>query len=257
MEQLTAEERRSKVAIDMPAENIWQRLLDLEGARRDKDFLKSFKAPPRIFRDAFYFLMTLLSKTLFEVKISGVSNIPVKGPYILAANHSSAMDYPLVAWAMPREPRDNLYAVTTSYFYDNPFAHLFIMVATNSIRIDTSDDYGPALKTAAKVLAQGGAVYINPEGTWSETGQLMPFKPGVGLLSYELKVPIVPVYISGTFDILPPHAVFPKRRGKITLSFGEPIQPSEAGEGNYYIYKKIADDVRQEIINLRDKKTGI
>ena len=239
--------------------DIWENLLDLEAARNDREFLKTFKRPPLFIRDLFYSLVTLLFKLMFTAEIRGVENIPSGGPYIIAPNHSSALDYPVVAWAMPRAARDSLYAVTTSYFYDNPFTRLFIMIATNSIRVDTTSEYEPALRAAAKVLAQGGSLYINPEGTWSEDGKLMPFKPGVGLLSYELKVPIIPVRIDGAFDVLPPHAVFPKKRGRVTVTFGRPVMPAAYGklEAGYETYKKIADDVREEIIKLSVKKAGI
>lgn len=239
--------------------DIWENLLDLEAARNDKGFLKTFRRPPIFVRDSFYALTTLLFKAMFAAEIKGLENIPARGPYIIAPNHSSALDYPVVAWAMPRAARDGLYAVTTSYFYDNPFTRFFIMIATNSIRIDTTNEYEPALRAAAKVLAQGGSLYINPEGTWSEDGKLMAFKPGVGLLSYELKVPIVPVRIDGTFDVLPPHALFPKKRGKVTVTFGRPLIPEAYSklEAGYETYSKIAGDVREEIVRLGVKKTGV
>ncbi len=236
--------------------DIWDKLLDIDSAKKDKGFLKTFKRPPVMVRDIFYCLVTLIFKALFSSDIRGLKNLPEKGPYIVAANHSSALDYPVVAWSMPKNARDELYAITTSYFYDNPFTRFFIMIATNSIRIDTMDDYGPALQAAAKVLAQGGSVYINPEGTWSENGKLMEFKPGVGLLSIKLNVPIVPVYIGGTFDILPPHALFPRKRGSVKVYFGKPIYP-DLSEGGYDAYKKIADGVRGEIMKLRDKKDSV
>lgn len=240
---------------------VWEKLLDLDEAYKDKRFLATFKRPPLVVRDIFYSLVTLLFRLLFSADIRGLENLPEKGPYIIAANHSSALDYPVVAWAMPKKSRDGLFAVTTSYFYDNPFTRFFIMIATNSIRVDTQDDYTPALKITAKVLAQGGSVYINPEGTWSENGELMPFKPGVGLLSFKLNVPIVPVHIGGTFDILPPKAIFPRKRGKVSVFFGEPLYPGRyrtaSPEGGYEVYKKISDDLREEIVKLRDKKTGV
>ncbi len=236
--------------------------MGLSSAYGDKDFLKSFRSPPGMFRDFFYLLMTALSRTLFEATIDGVSNLPAEGAYIIAANHCSAADYPLIAWAMPKRARENLYAVTTSHFYDNPFARMFIFIATNSVRIDTEKDFIPALQASARVLAAGKAIYINPEGTWSETGELMPFKAGVGLLAVELNVPVVPVFIGGTFEILPPHSLFPKKRGKITISFGRPVRPEKyrellGKEENYYVYKRLADDLRQEIISLRDKKSSL
>jgi len=239
--------------------NVWGKLLDLDGAYKDEGFLRTFKRPPLFIRDSFFFLATVIFRLLFKADIRGIEHLPEGGPYIVAANHSSALDYPVVAWSMPKPARDELYAVTTSYFYDNPFTRFFIMIATNSIRVDTQDDYGPALKTAAKVLAQGGSVYINPEGTWSEDGALMAFKPGVGLLSYMLKVPIVPVYLGGTFDILPAKAIFPRKRGSVKVYFGKPIYPDNylSVDPGYDVFKRIADDVRGEIVRLRDKKDSV
>ena len=246
----------------MASDNHWRAFLDLAAAYEDKGFLKKFQTPARKFRGAFYSLLTLLSKTLFRVKVDGLANLPEHGPYIIAANHCSAADYPLIAWALPEKARDNLYAVTTAYFYDNPFTRPFILTVTNSVRIDTERDFIPALRASARVLAQGGSLYINPEGTWSESGELLPFKVGVGLLSFELAVPIVPVHIGGTHEFLPAHALLPRQLGRITISFGQPIYPEKykefvGREEDYYVYKRITDDLREEMINLRDKKTRL
>ena len=233
----------------------WAKLLDLEEAYRDKEFLNKFGRPFAVFRPLFYLLITALSKIIFNAKIFGIENIPQKSPYIIAATHCSAADYPLIAWAMPKSARDNMYTITTAYFYDNPFARAFIFFAANSVRIDTVKDFTPALRASARILAHGRSLYINPEGTWSEDGKLLPFKAGAGLLSFELKVPIVPVYIGGTFEMLPPHALFIKKHGRVTIAFGEPIDPKryKTEEERYYTYKKITDDLRERIIGLKER----
>src|SRR5262249_34881143 len=65
-----------------------------------------------------------------------------------------------------------------------------------------------------------------PEGERSLTGELIAFKPGVALLSENLSVPILPVFLDGTHDALPPGKFFPKFQ-KITVKFGHLVQPDQ------------------------------
>jgi long-chain acyl-CoA synthetase len=73
-----------------------------------------------------------------------------------------------------------------------------------------------------------------PEGQRSSTGELQPFRPGVGVLLDHLQVPVVPVFIHGTREAMPPGRILPRPR-RITLVFGEPLDPRALerwGEGD-------------------------
>ena len=70
---------------------------------------------------------------------------------------------------------------------------------------------------------------IFPEGTRSTTGELQPFKVGVAVLAVEQEVPIIPVYIDRAYDLFRKGQRF-VRPGKITVTFGQPVEPSELDE---------------------------
>ena len=206
----------------------------------------------RIFRPLFYFLFGLFSRCFFPVKVSGLQNLPPP-PYIIAPNHQSFMDFPSLAQAMGPKGRD-LYALANKIYYDNPFARFFMFSAANVIRIDAEKDFFPALKIAAAFLKQGKQVVIFPEGTRSKDGNLLPFKVGVGTLAVEAGVPLVPVYIKGTHQVMPRGACM-FRRGTISVTIGKPVYPDKYITKKktvpaYDVYKEITDQLRSRIDSL-------
>lgn len=128
------------------------------------------------------------------------------------------------------------------------------------MRIDSAEDFLPAMRAAIKILKLGKAIYINPEGTRSETGELLPFRAGVGVLAVESGAPIVPVYIGGTFHALPSGSFFP-RPARISVSFGKPIlmdefEKKKESEMAYQVYKEVTDQLFERVrsLKVRDEK---
>ncbi|MBN2057855.1 MAG: 1-acyl-sn-glycerol-3-phosphate acyltransferase [Candidatus Saganbacteria bacterium] len=202
-------------------------------------------------RPAFYHLLGLIFRSYCPVKVVGLENLPPRPPYIIAANHASSMDFAVVAWAMGKR-REELFALTTKLFYDIAFTRFWIKLAANAVRIDTVADFFPALRAAAKVLLAGKAVYINPEGTRSVNGAILPFRPGVGLLSIETSVPIIPVYLKDTWKVLRPGSILP-RPARIEVRFDRPLDPEAYrlnGGPAYDGYKALTEELRQRIVAL-------
>jgi len=234
--------------------DYWRKLLHID---KDEpgDVLAKFNYPHRHLRPFFYFLFGLLARFYLRVKAVNIGNLPGRPPYIIAPNHASSLDYPLVAYAIGKK-RSSLYVLATKFFFDNVFARVFMKIAANVQRIDIVDDFIPGVRAAAQILKRGKSVYIQPEGTRSETGNLLPFRPGVGMLAAELGVPIVPVYIHGAINCLPSGSVFIKP-GRIDVNFGRPITVSKYRDklkaGNaYYVYKEITEEVRDSVQKMRD-----
>ena len=164
------------------------------------------------------------------------------------------MDYAVLADVMGPAAREKLYPIATKLFYDNLIARFFMKITANIIRIDSVEDFFPALRSAATVLRLGKIVCIYPEGTRSETGEMMPFRVGVGTLAIEAEAPLVPVYIKGSIEVLPTGALF-FRRGKISVFFGKPIDPKPYIEKKktmqaYDVYKEITEELRKRIMEL-------
>jgi 1-acyl-sn-glycerol-3-phosphate acyltransferase len=240
--------------------DYWRKMIRADEPAPE-DYLKEFRSPLEIFRPIFFALLNLLCRSYFHVKVSGIENIPKFPPYIIAPNHSSALDQPMVSYAIGSSRRDQMYTLTVKHFYDRPFARFFMKIVANVMRIDPEKDFFPALRAAVKVLKLGRSIYINPEGTRSESGDLLPFRVGVGMLAAETGVPIVPVYIEGTFRSMPPGSVFPKP-SRVTVSFGEPIYMDEyikrkQTEMAYDVYKAITDELFKRVSSLKVGKEDL
>jgi len=234
--------------------DYWRRLLRLD-EDGEEDALGKFRYPHRFLRPLFRVFFFFLCRFYFRLKVKGRENLPKKHPYIVAPNHCSAMDYPLVAFAMGPASRD-LYVLATKFFYDFPLARFFMKIAANVQRIDIVDDFLPGLRVAAKILRKGKSIYINPEGTRSESGNLLPFRPGVGMLAAELNVPVVPVYIHGALEALPAGAPFP-RPGNIEVNFGKPLLmddylPKLRSGNAYYVYREISEELKNRVQQLKN-----
>jgi 1-acyl-sn-glycerol-3-phosphate acyltransferase len=167
------------------------------------------------------FLINILTRTEFI----DTDNVPATGGVIIAINHLHYMDTPVV-FTNPRRP--DITALITTKYQKNLFMRWF----TNSgggiwINRDIADF--TAIRKAAKVLSEGFALGIAPEGTRSKTGQLQKGKPGTIMLAAKAKVPIVPVGITGTENSF--HRICAFHRPKITVRFGKAFFIPEFKQG--------------------------
>jgi 1-acyl-sn-glycerol-3-phosphate acyltransferase len=232
----------------------WRKLLNIDEPA-GKEFLDQFHSPLESARPLFFSIISFLCKVFCHVKAVGVENLPPSPPYIIAPNHVSVLDQTAVSYSIGRERRDQLYTLASKHFFDNPFMRFFMRIAANVARLDREDDFLPAMRAAAKLLKLGKMVYINPEGTRSKTGELLPFKVGVGVLAVETNVPIVPVYIEGTYQVLRPGSLLPKPHN-ITVSFGKPIMMDKyiemkKTERAYDVYKEVTDELFERVRLLK------
>jgi len=136
------------------------------------------------------FLMRNLTRTTFE----GVKYLPASGPLIIATNHLSRIDIP-VLFINPVRP--DLTALVTTKYKAYPIIKWFVHSA-EGVWLDRETADFTAFRTAADKLKQGGAMGISPEGTRSKDGGLLPGKPGTILLALKSNAPIVPVGLVGT-----------------------------------------------------------
>lgn len=238
---------------DQDTSAYWRKMLELDKPLPD-GLLKRYRSPQRILRPLVNCVTRLFFRLWCPETVVGVENLPEKTPYIIAANHSSSLDFSSVAFALGKKVED-VYPITTKLYYDQWFAGFWIRAIANAVRIDPEEDFFIALRAAARILKAGKGVYINPEGTRSPDGKMLPFHPGVGVLAVETGVPLVPVHISGTFDILRYDKLFPKR-GPIKVSFGKPIEMGPYIEKKkttqaYDVYKEVTEELRNRIIKLK------
>lgn len=166
-------------------------------------------------------LICWLMKILTDTQFKGVENIPTSGGILVATNHLSRMDIP-VLFMIPNRPE--MTALVTTKYLKYPLIRWFI-VSANGIWLDRDTaDFG-AFRSAIKALEAGKAVGISPEGTRSKAGYLLEGKPGTALLALRAHVPIIPVAITGTIGSFKKAVTF--RRPKITAEFGQVIPAPE------------------------------
>lgn len=188
-------------------------------------------------------------KTFHNVRIYGEENVPANTPFILASNHESYFDPPLLS-ILPRE----LTFLARKTLFKNPIFGRFI-TSLNSIPIDQDKPDMTGLKNIIKASKAGQVVLIFPEGTRTEDGNLNSAMPGIGLVLTKARVPILPVRIYGCYDAWP-------LGGKIT--FGAPIsivvgKPMEFDFANLKgkdDYQKVGDDVMAAIADLKLPKAS-
>ena len=186
-------------------------------------------------------------------KATGLENIPASGGAILAANHLSAIDSVFLPLMVDRPVT---FSAKAEYFTSsNPAARLVAayLKATNQLRMDRE---GPraaqdTLEAALALLQEGKLFGIYPEGTRSPDGRLYRGRPGVGWLALKSGLPVIPVALSGTRQVLPPGHVMP-RPGRIEVRFGKPlvIAPELADEPPGKARRLIADQVMSAIQEL-------
>ena len=164
-----------------------------------------------------------MSTTFVRVKLFGKHNIDPNQSYVIVANHQSNYDVfafygwlPLdFRWVMKKEMRK---APIMGIFCEKA-GHVFI-------NRKNTEEAIKSLKEAEKKICNGTSILFFPEGTRNDGRHLMPFKKGAFKMALDLKLPILPVTIRGSNDIMPPNkiGVFP---GKIDIIIHEPIDISK------------------------------
>jgi 1-acyl-sn-glycerol-3-phosphate acyltransferase len=145
-----------------------------------------------------YSLSKAIAKTFFNYRVIGAENMIEEGPCIIAANHCSYLDPPLVGVACKRA----IHYLARKSLLDVPILGS-ILPELNVIPVDQKNADRSALMGAIRVVKNGGAVLIFPEGSRSPDGQLQPPQPGIGMIAAKTGAPIVPVRIFGSFEALP------------------------------------------------------
>ncbi len=185
--------------------------------------------PRRLDRAAGAFAFSLLSiifRAGFRLKVRGDDQLPLEGPCLLASNHLSFMDPFLILAAVPRSLRTRLYALGWQAYFRSGF-RAWVGRVGHVIPVASDAPMTTALRTSAAVIRAGKCLLIFPEGQRSIDGRMMPFKKGIGILACELGVPVVPIFISGSFEAWPPDAAWP-RLHPISMRFGTGITITRA-----------------------------
>jgi 1-acyl-sn-glycerol-3-phosphate acyltransferase len=199
-----------------------------------------------------YFLVRNFLKLFLVIfmgfMVNGAEKVPKKGAFILASNHVSHFDPPAMASASPRM----VHFMARRTLFDN-WLFRQVIGRCGLIPVKRGEADIGAMKTAIRLLKSGEPVFLFPEGTRSETGEMQEAQPGIGYLSLMAGAPILPAYVDGTDKALPKGA---KRitRTRVSVYFGDLIDPCKLGlpEDRKIAAQRLSDYVVEEIKKLGD-----
>lgn len=182
-----------------------------------------------------------INRLYFRLSIKGKENIPANGPFIIAPNHESFLDGPIVTSGLSWNTIKNTYFYATEEHF-NTAAKRSIAGQCNVILMKMTN-LKDSIQHMAQVLRAGKNLMIFPEGRRTNTGEMGEFKKTFAILAKELQVPIVPVRISGAFEALPRHKSVP-RPHKITVEYLPAVMPDVTKS-----YEEIAEQIKAIIAN--------
>jgi 1-acyl-sn-glycerol-3-phosphate acyltransferase len=207
----------------------------------------------RVDRSAFYKFSQVVSRPflrlLFRHESHGLENIPDETGAVVATNHASNLDPPLVGADVDRP----LFTMAKQSLHETPVLGTLIRgLYSFPVRRGVLDT--TALRTAVTLLEHDNLVLMFPEGTRTTDGKLQEPRPGVGKIVAEAEVPVVPGYVKGSYDAWPKGQPVPKPRST-SVHFGEPIRMPERvkdADGRED-YEAISGRIIDEIRNIKNR----
>ena len=160
-----------------------------------------------------------------KVEVVGLEKIDPARTYLFMSNHVSNIDPPIL---MPLIPRRMSIMVKKELFRVPVLARLMRFGSLVPVDRGNRESGIAAVRAAADVIRQGINMAVYVEGHRSFDGKLLPFKKGPFYLAEECGVPIVPVTIVGSHDVMPKRR-FGIKPGIVTVVFHQPIEPKDFG----------------------------
>lgn len=204
-------------------------------------------------RNLFYRFAAAVIRLIFRLngglEIRGIENVPMVGGGIIASNHISYLDPPLISAVVPRR----VTFIARKGLFDIPLLSWFIKHF--SFPVDRERTQPSTIKEAIRRLRNGELLALFPEGRRSETGELLEPKHGIGMIVSRGDVPVIPTLIIGSNRVLPVGAKW-LRRAKITIIFDRPIYYSstiKSNKGHHQIYEDVSKMVMSAIKEMKRK----
>lgn len=186
--------------------------------------------------------LKLFFRVYNSLRIYGRIQIPERGPYILAPNHQSFVDGPVVLSGLTCRQIKTCYFFATEQHVRGKFRRT--LADKNNTIIMEQAHLKESIQKLAQVLKEGKNIVIFPEGSRTHDGELGDFKLSFAILSKELNIPIIPVCIRGAYDALPRHRkyLYPRH---IEVHYLPPVIPTSD-----ITYQQLADKVKQAIARV-------
>ena len=207
-----------------------------------------------------YFLGWCFFRTVFKLyfrwRVFNPERVPLEGPVILASNHASFLDPPLVGAGLKRGinylARENLFRFPVMGW---------VLRNWQVVPVDREGGGARGLKAILDRLLDGGAIILFPEGTRTRDGKLQPARSGIGLTVIKSDAPLVPVRVFGTFEAYGRQMRFPRPR-RVAVKYGQPMRFEQlraearvcAKPRLKEIYQQVADEILGAIATLEARE---
>jgi 1-acyl-sn-glycerol-3-phosphate acyltransferase len=194
--------------------------------------------------------------TYFRWRVFNAGRVPLQGGVILASNHASFLDPPLVGSGLKR---DINYLARESLFRFPGIGAL--LRSWNAVPVDRDGGGAKGLKTILDRLLNGAGIILFPEGTRTKDGNLQPARSGIGLTVIKSDAVVIPVRTFGTFEAFGRNHKFP-RPHRVAVKYGRPMRfeklRAEAKTCDKArlkeIYQQVADEIMAAIAKLEPKE---
>ncbi|MBR7553265.1 lysophospholipid acyltransferase family protein [Allobacillus sp. GCM10007491] len=183
------------------------------------------------------FLVSVLFKVLFKIKVIGKENIPKDGPVIICSNHISNYDPPTVGITSPR----TIHFMAKEELFEKKGIG-FILRNVNAFPVKRGMRDRNALRKGLKLLEEGNVLGLFPEGTRSKTGQVKRGLAGAGFFAMRSNATVIPCAIIGKYE----------RSKPLTVIYGKPIE-FESLKKDKPSAQEVTDEIMENIKRLLDE----
>ncbi|KKR78536.1 MAG: Acyltransferase family protein [Candidatus Nomurabacteria bacterium GW2011_GWA2_40_9] len=202
-----------------------------------------------------------LLKCIWIKEIKGIDNIPSDGRFVATPNHSSYFDDWIVPSIIIPHLDKKLHMYVNRSYFKNPLSRWYLE-HTKAIPVEVHQSKNRkkinenAFKKALYYLKHKEPIGIYPEGHRTLDGKLQKAKPGAARLALAAKVPVLPIGVIGTFDLLPKGKVAPKFKKCVIVKIGKPLYFKKyyGKEDNKKVLEKVTREIMKNIGKLTRQK---
>ena len=199
-----------------------------------------------IFYRVVHAVVLSIFKVVFRVRVRGRENVPRSGAYVVAPSHRSILDIPFTAFITRRRIR----FLAKKELFKTPIGR-WLFSALGAISVDRDVTDRAALRASTSALEAGEPVGVFPEGTRNRGETLGELHDGASYLAAKLGVPIIPVGVGGSEEILASGKVLPRIK-KVAVVVGRPIPPPEGGTRRRSDIRALTATLRTELQSCFD-----
>ena len=201
-----------------------------------------------------HLLVYIVAKPLFRYRAIGTKHIPRKGSAIIASNHASYLDPIFVGLGIKR--RINYLA--KKELFSKKLASYFLRNLLRALPIDRERMDRNTLRETYTLLKTNELLLMFPEGTRTFDGKLNQAKMGIGMIAHNTKVPVIPVYIDGSYAIFSRTATSIRFKN-CSVYYGPPVDLNAlySQQRSKELYKEISEKIMDAVRQLEEQASGI